>query len=158
MNRHVIEEEIHGARECMAIPTLSVSRTMQAKITTRCHSSSAGIQNPPGLDALLVWFSVTWGLFLGGLACWAFAGPLVCLSPNIFSPKAQVVPPLSLPVAGGRSPSLRQIPPLYPHFRCLPSALLPGLSLANEAVRTSSNRKSACTILQAHGDLKAGYL
>lgn len=109
-------------------------------------------------SALLVWFSVTWGLFLGGLACWAFAGPLVCLSPNIFSPKAQVVPPLSLPVAGGRSPSLRQIPPLYPHFRCLPSALLPGLSLANEAVRTSSNRKSACTILQAHGDLKAGYL
>lgn len=109
-------------------------------------------------SALLVWFSVTWGLFLGGLACWAFAGPLVCLSPNIFSPKAQVVPPLSLPVAGGRSPSLRQIPPLYPHFRCLPSALLPGLSLADEAVRTSSNRKSACTILQAHGDLKAGYL
>lgn len=67
-------------------------------------------------SALLVWFSVTWGLFLGGLACWAFAGPLVCLSPNIFSPKAQVVPPPFPSSGGGQITQSQADSPTIPSF------------------------------------------
>lgn len=151
MNRHFIEEETHRARRTRGDATLVSIQDSANQATMGRDSFSAGILDPRGRG------SPTQMVFsnLGGLAHWTLWG-LWFVFPQLPSHLKPEWYSCSLPSClhrGGGPGDIHQItlsqadPPICSHSQHLPSVLLPGLSLANGAMRISSNRKSGHFIL-----------